>query len=108
MRFSFPFLSFRVLIIGVLEEPITKVFFDLFSLPLIVLMPVLRVGGLDEDVPLGPDGLPVTVEEDRRHLVEAVIVRTMKARRTLSHNDLVAETTRQLAYLFTPSTTVHA
>ena len=50
-----------------------------------------------------PDGVPSTVEEDRRHLVEASIVRVMKARKRLSHNDLVAEISRQLSYRFIPS-----
>ena len=48
------------------------------------------------------NGLPPTVEEDRRHLVEASIVRVMKARKRLSHNDLVAEITRQLSHRFVP------
>ena len=48
-------------------------------------------------------GLPPTVEEDRRHLVEAAIVRVMKARKRFSHNDLVAEITKQLSYRFVPS-----
>jgi hypothetical protein len=53
-------------------------------------------GGLEE-------GLPGAVEEERRHHVEATLVRIMKSRKTLSHNELVAETTRQLAVRFTPS-----
>ena len=48
-------------------------------------------------------GLPPTVEEDRRHLVEAAIVRVMKARKRFSHNDLVAELTKQLAHRFVPT-----
>jgi len=48
-------------------------------------------------------GLPAPVEEDRRHLVEASIVRIMKSRRTAHHNDLIAEVTRQLSVRFVPS-----
>lgn len=49
----------------------------------------------------GGDGaIPTSVEEDRRHLVEATIVRIMKSRRTLPHNDLIAEVTKQLANRF--------
>ena len=53
-------------------------------------------GGLGESI-------PAAVEEERRHHVEAAIVRIMKARKTLSHNELVMETTRQLAMRFTPN-----
>jgi Cullin protein neddylation domain len=60
----------------------------------------------DDDILTGGgpgNALPATVEEDRRHLVEASIVRVMKARKRLSHNDLVAEITRQLSNRFVPS-----
>ena len=57
----------------------------------------------DEGGEQGSCGVPSTVEEDRRHLVEASIVRVMKARKRLSHNDLVAEISRQLAHRFIPS-----
>ena len=51
----------------------------------------------------GTSALPVAVEEDRRHSVEASIVRVMKTRKALTHNELIAEVTRQLQARFTPS-----
>eukprot|EP00551_Chaetoceros_affinis_P004249 CAMPEP_0203664768 /NCGR_PEP_ID=MMETSP0090-20130426/2117_1 /ASSEMBLY_ACC=CAM_ASM_001088 /TAXON_ID=426623 /ORGANISM="Chaetoceros affinis, Strain CCMP159" /LENGTH=803 /DNA_ID=CAMNT_0050528119 /DNA_START=41 /DNA_END=2452 /DNA_ORIENTATION=- len=50
----------------------------------------------------GSSKLPPLVEEERRHLVEAAIVRIMKARKTLQHNDLIAEVTKQLTVRFVP------
>lgn len=59
------------------------------------------MAGLDGSEGAGADGaIPTSVEEDRRHLVEATIVRIMKSRRTLAHNDLIAEVTKQLANRF--------
>ena len=48
-------------------------------------------------------GAAVQVEEDRKPQVEAAIVRIMKARRTLDHNAVVAEVTRQLTPRFVPA-----
>lgn len=50
----------------------------------------------------GSTKLPLLVEEERRHLVEAAIVRIMKTRKTLQHNDLIAEVTKQLTVRFVP------
>merc|ERR1719502_333494 len=44
---------------------------------------------------------PKRVEEDRSHVIEACIVRTMKARKTLAHQQLVGEVFSQLS-LFRP------
>ena len=50
----------------------------------------------------GPGSVPSGVEEERKHITEAAIVRVMKTRKTFSHNDLVAEVTRQLSSRFAP------
>ncbi|KAF8896373.1 Cullin, partial [Infundibulicybe gibba] len=42
------------------------------------------------------------IDEERRHQTEACIVRIMKDRKHMSHNDLVNEVTRQLASRFQP------
>jgi len=43
------------------------------------------------------------VEEDRKPQVEAAIVRLMKSRKALQHNDVITEVTRQLSHRFNPS-----
>ena len=42
------------------------------------------------------------MDEDRRHIVEATIVRIMKSRKTMEHNQLVSESITQLSRLFEP------
>jgi cullin 3 len=46
------------------------------------------------------------VEEDRKPQIEAAIVRIMKARRVLDHNNIVAEVTKQLQSRFLPNPAV--
>ncbi|KAG8876272.1 Cullin-3 [Tulasnella sp. 332] len=43
------------------------------------------------------------VDEERKHQIEACVVRIMKDRKTLSHNELINEVTRQLSSRFQPS-----
>eukprot|EP00922_Rhytidocystis_sp_ex-Travisia-forbesii_P033862 GHVS01050297.1.p1 GENE.GHVS01050297.1~~GHVS01050297.1.p1 ORF type:complete len:795 (+),score=93.79 GHVS01050297.1:108-2492(+) len=50
--------------------------------------------------------VPHTVEQDRQHLVEANIVRIMKARKRLSHTDLVMEVINGLQSRFLPAPTL--
>mmetsp|Transcript_2907 Transcript_2907/g.8201 ORF Transcript_2907/g.8201 Transcript_2907/m.8201 type:complete len:480 (-) Transcript_2907:633-2072(-) len=46
------------------------------------------------------------VEEDRKPQIEAAIVRIMKARRVLDHNNIISEVTRQLSPRFVPNPSV--
>ena len=49
------------------------------------------------------DAINTQIEEDRRHIVEANIVRIMKSRKRVLHNELLAETIRQLSIRFQPT-----
>lgn len=42
------------------------------------------------------------VDEDRRHMVEATIVKVMKTRRRIEHNALLTETTKIISQKFNP------
>jgi cullin 3 len=48
-------------------------------------------------------GVEQLVDEDRKHSIEAAIVRVMKTRKQLDHNGLVIEVTKMLNPRFTPS-----
>ena len=43
------------------------------------------------------------VEDDRRHLIEATIVRVMKARKKIDHNSLTSEVMKALRNIFQPT-----
>ncbi len=43
------------------------------------------------------------IEDDRRHLIEATIVRVMKARKQCDHNSLTSEVMRILSAIFSPT-----
>lgn len=57
----------------------------------------------DDSMVVDEGGVPAAVEEERRHMTEATLVRIMKSRKTFNHNELVAEVTRQLSYRFMPT-----
>jgi len=43
------------------------------------------------------------VDEDRKHQIEAAIVRIMKSRKTMEHSNLISECTKQLSSRFMPN-----
>lgn len=50
------------------------------------------------------DEVQANIEEGRKHLVNAAIVRIMKARQTINHNELIGELVKQLQNRFPPLT----
>merc|ERR1711907_191851 len=48
------------------------------------------------------DSTKASVDEDRKHAIEAAIVRIMKTRKTLDHQKLVLEASNQLLRHFKP------
>ncbi len=70
------------------------------KVPLIVAS---REGGVDSVGKENDDVLPSNLEEDRKHQAEAAIVRILKSRKILSHNELISEVMRQLMSRFVPT-----
>jgi cullin 3 len=62
----------------------------------------IRVGGAAgaKEEPAELSKTREKVEEDRKHQIEAALVRIMKSRKTLSHNELIAECTKLLQARF--------
>lgn len=62
----------------------------------------LPVAQLKENKQAEKQEITEKVDEDRRHMVEATIVKVMKTRRRIEHNALLSECTKILSAKFTP------
>ncbi|OEH78830.1 hypothetical protein cyc_01443 [Cyclospora cayetanensis] len=72
-----------------------------------IKVPLVTLASMGASEPLlepqaGAD-VPASIEQDRNHLVEAAIVRVMKSRQQIRHNDLLEEVTQLLSPRFIPS-----
>jgi cullin 2 len=58
---------------------------------------------LQKDTQQEVEQTQTAVQEDRKMHIQAAIVRVMKARKSLKHNQLIEETIQQVKTRFTPS-----
>lgn len=72
------------------------------KVPLVTLASLGGSSAIQLEPQAGAD-VPASVEQDRNHLVEAAIVRVLKGRQRILHNELVAEVCSHLAPRFVPS-----
>lgn len=78
---------------------------DAYTSPMYkVKIPLLTSEAADDKAAGGGGGgdadLPDSVLQSRQHSVEAAVVRIMKTRKSLDHNQLVIEVTKQMAHRF--------
>ncbi|KAG5644385.1 hypothetical protein DXG03_008613 [Asterophora parasitica] len=64
----------------------------------------IKIGTISSKVESGEERKETRdrIDEERRHQIEACVVRIMKDRKHMKHNDLINEVTRQLAVRFNP------
>jgi len=67
-----------------------------------VRIPLISSRSTKTQAPTKTGEIPREVQEDRKHLIEAAIVRIMKARKQMNNSNLVAEVIKQLKSRFNP------
>lgn len=67
-----------------------------------VVVPTIAAKGVGGAADAVGTGIPKAVLEDRKHMLDACIVRIMKTRQSLKHTDLIAEVTHALRSRFVP------